>query len=190
MNEGNRSSSRQMYYIALLCPPEVNERIQQFKLWMKEQFGCVIALRSPAHITLVPPFWFGEEREHALLTALYAFKSGKKELQIELNGFAHFGKKVLFIQVNSGPELNEMKNLVNDHFIQSFPGKIKKDGRPFHPHVTIATRDMSPGHFFKAWGYFFNKKFAETFSVHVITLLKLSPGKWNVIGGRDWVQAD
>ncbi len=188
MNNSSRSSPHQMYYLALLCPPEVNDRILQFKLWMKEQFGCVIALRSPAHITLVPPFWLEEGREKELLSALYSFKADATALQIELNGFSHFGKKVLFVIVNPGPAMEKIRNLVAGHFSSSFPGVIKKDEQPFHPHVTIATRDMSPGHFFRAWEHFSQKKYAEKFTVQKIALLKLSPGKWNVIAGQDWVE--
>ena len=59
---------------------------------------------------------------------------------------------------------------------------IKKDDRFFHPHITIANRDMKPAHFEKAWEHFSNKKFSETFDMNSISLLKLGQAKWNVIG--------
>jgi 2'-5' RNA ligase len=59
---------------------------------------------------------------------------------------------------------------------------IKKDDRPFHPHITIANRDMKPARFEKAWEHFSNKEFTESFDTNSIFLLKLNDGKWNVIG--------
>ncbi|HEY6506286.1 MAG TPA: hypothetical protein VIZ28_20055, partial [Chitinophagaceae bacterium] len=51
----NHFATHKMYYVALLCSPETDGKVQQFKYWMRERFGCTAALRSPAHITLIPP---------------------------------------------------------------------------------------------------------------------------------------
>ena len=63
-----------MYYLAIVCPDELNKKILSFKLWMQEKFDCKVALKSPAHITLIPPFWFAAEEEDILLQALHVFK--------------------------------------------------------------------------------------------------------------------
>lgn len=182
----NPSTTHNMFFIAIVCPPEVNEKVLRFKHWMKEQFGCVVALKSPAHITLIPPFWLEDVRETELLQTLQSFRSDMDELEIQLDGFSHFGKRVLFINVKENPALHELKKQTEIHFIQSFGDTIKKDERPFHPHISIANRDMKPGDFEKAWQHFSKKEFKETFRTKTISLLKLSPGKWNVIGSTNW----
>jgi 2'-5' RNA ligase len=181
----NPSATYSMYYLAIVCPSQVDEKILRCKHWMKEQFGCIVALKSPAHITLIPPFWLEEARETKLLQTLQSFASGMDEFIIQLDGFSHFGKKVLFVHVKEHPAMEELKRQVENHFIQSFDS-IKKDDYPFHPHITIANRDLKPGDFEKAWQYFSNKVFKETFRIKTISLLKLSQGKWNVMGEKNW----
>ena len=175
-----------MYFVAILCPQTVNEKVLLFKNWMKEQFGCAAALRSPAHITLVPPFWLGEEKELLLLQALQSFGSTLDELKIELDGFSHFGSRVLFVSVKESPALKELKGQVEGHFIKSFGSGIQKDDRPFHPHVTIANRDLKPSAFEKAWQHFNKREFNEAFLTNAVTILKLGSGRWNVIGEKQW----
>lgn len=182
----HQPSSYRMYYVAVVCPPELNEKVLRYKQWMKDQFGCTVALKSPAHITIIPPFWLDEKRENELLQSLQAFSSKLPEMEIQLKGFNHFRKRVLFINVEENKIPNDLKTQVEDHFMDSFGDCIKKDNRPFHPHITIANRDMKPSHFEKAWEYFSKKEFKETFSVKTLSLLKLSMGKWNVISERNW----
>lgn len=175
-----------MYYVAIVCHAEVNEKVLQFKYWMKEKFGCVVALKSPAHITLIPPFWLEETREAALQQALQSFSTNGNQLEIRLEGFSHFNKRVLFILVKENLALEEIKKQTEKHFIQQFGEIIKTDDRPFHPHVTIANRDLKPFDFTKAWEHFSKKDFKETFRWVTISLLKLGSDKWNVIGEKKW----
>lgn len=174
-----------MYFAAIVCPPELDKKILDFKTWMKEQFGCVVALRSPAHITLVPPFWLAETREPELLQSIGSFINNMSMLEIQLDNFSHFNKKVLFIRVAGDPVLEEFKSQVTGHLMQSFPNIIKEEARPFQPHITIANRDMLPGHFRKAWEYFSKKEFREIFHSSKISLLKLGPTKWEVMEVED-----
>lgn len=182
----NHSSEHNMYFLAILCPPLVDDKVLRFKHWVKEQFGSVVALKSPAHITLIPPFWLEEVREKGLLQSLQSFTSDMEELEIQLEGFSHFGKKVLFVQVKESPSLQELQLQTENHFLEPFGDNIKKDNRPFHPHITIANRDIKPGDFEKAWQYFSKKVFKETFRTKTISLLKLSTDKWNVIAEKSW----
>ena len=184
----NLPATHSMYYAAIVCPPEAEEKVVHFKHWMKEQFGCVVALRSPAHITLIPPFWLEEARETKLQNAVQSFASDIEELEIHLEGFAHFARRVLFIGVKENPALEEIKKQTEFHLMKSFSDVIKTDDRPFHPHITIANRDLKPSDFIKAWEHFSKKDFKEIFHSRTISLLKLSPGKWSVIGEKEWRQ--
>ena len=180
------SGNHNMYYIALVCPPETNKKIEQFKLWMKEQFGCIVALKSPGHITLIPPFWLDNTREATLQETLQSFKASLGNLKIELDGFSHFNKRVLFVQVKENLQMEKLQKQADEHFKQSFSDAIRKDQLPFHAHVTIANRDMKPFHFEMAWQYFSVKEFHEKFFIKTISLLRLNMGKWGVIGEKEW----
>jgi 2'-5' RNA ligase len=188
MPDRNKGKKHSMYYLALVCPPELDQQIRQYKQWMKERFGCTNALKSPAHITLIAPFWLEEGREEKLQHLLTSFMSGEEALQICLNGFSHFGKQVLFINVEENAALEKLQHEVQDYFFKALPGIIKKEGRPFHPHITIATRDMKPGAFLEAWDYFSRNNYKAVFIAGCISLLKLEDGKWKVAGERDWMK--
>jgi 2'-5' RNA ligase len=175
-----------MYYVAIVCPADINEKILKFKYWMKEQFGCIVALKSPAHITLIPPFWLEQEKETSLQQTLQSLSINIDEAEINLQGFSHFNKRVLFIHVKENPALEEIKQKTEKHFIQMVGDSIKTDDRNFHPHITIANRDLKPADFLKAWEHFAKKDFKEIFRAGTISLLKLGPDKWNVIGEKTW----
>ncbi len=182
----NLSATHRMYFIAILCPPELDKKVLQFKYWMKEQFGSVVALKSPAHITLIQPFWMEEGSEEKLKQTLELFTSDMNELEIQLENFSHFGKRVLFARVQENPSLDEFRNQVENHFLRAYGDLIKKNDRPFHPHITIANRDLKPGDFKKAWQHFSNKIFKEKFHSKTVSLLKLTDGKWNVTGEKTY----
>jgi 2'-5' RNA ligase len=175
-----------MYYIAIVCPEVINKKVLQYKLWMQQHFDCKVALKSPAHITLATPFYFETTKEPELIEAVRRFNYDHLPVVVQLNDFSHFGKRVIFIQVNTNKELEPLCQTINIYFHQLFPDLIKKEERPFHPHITIANRDVKPSAFIKAWEYFSKQKFEESFASNTISLLKLSDSKWNVIAQKDW----
>lgn len=180
----NNSALHSMYFLAVLCPPAIDEKVQAHKLWMRDRFGCTVALKSAAHITLIPPFWLQNESEDALINTLHSFQTIIPSFENQLQGFSHFSNRVIFVAVNQNHQLGSLRKAAEDHFIIPFHGIIKPDDRPFHPHITIANRDVKPNDFKKAWAYFEKKEFRQTFSASAISLLKLSPGKWNMIAEK------
>jgi 2'-5' RNA ligase len=174
-------ATHKMYFIAILCPPELDKKILQFKNWIKDHFGSVVALKSPAHITLIQPFWLEEILEKNLIDVFSLFKCDLGQLDIQLKGFSFFEKRTIFVSVHEDPALTELKSQTESYFINSFGDAIQKEKRPFCPHVTIANRDLKPGDFDKAWQRFAKTEFWESFSTNKISLLKLENGKWEVI---------
>lgn len=175
-----------MYFIAVACPVEINDQIQKHKLWMRDHFGCTVALKSAAHITLVTPFWLKKESEQMLIDTLHSFNTDKLPVEIELQGFSHFSNRVIFVNVIENQLLGSLRKETEDHFIQSFRNIIKPDDRPFHPHVTIANRDIKPGDFIKAWEHFSKEKLEESFRTNAVSLLKLTAEKWSVIAEKNY----
>jgi 2'-5' RNA ligase len=176
----SRPETHRMYYVAIVCPKHIDEKVVQLKEWMRKQFGCMVALKSPGHITLIPPFWMNEAREEELTATLQQLNN-IETATVGLNGFSHFSDRVLFIQVNDNEHLTNLKNKTEEHFLKQFSGIIKKDERPFHPHVTIANRDIKPSAFLKAWEHFSKEDFNEMFVADSVSLLKLINGRWEMI---------
>jgi hypothetical protein len=55
-----------LFYIAVSCPPEIDEKIEGMKAYMEQEYGCKAARKSPAHLTIVPPFRAEDELEAKL----------------------------------------------------------------------------------------------------------------------------
>lgn len=170
-----------MYYVAVVCPPEIDEKVLQYKHWMRERFGCKAALKSPAHLTLIAPFWLEVELERTLKETTQQFQSALLPFDIRLNNFDHFSNRVLFVHTEANESLARLQFETTKHFQLQFPAAVKTDNRPFHPHVTIANRDMSPSAFLKAWERFSKEDYTASFIADGISLLKLQEGKWEVI---------
>ncbi len=170
-----------MYFIALAAPENINQQVLKWKLWMKENHRCEAALRSPAHITLIPPFWMNPEQESELIHSLTEFSTARDPFPVQLNNFSNFSPRVIFIDVLTTKDLEALKNDLQ-HFLLStnrFP--FGKDEHPFHPHITIATRDLYKKDFYEAWEHFKEKKYAAAWVAEGISLLRHNKKNWDVV---------
>ena len=146
-----------MYFIALVLPAEINDEILKWKLFMKDHFNCLVALRSPAHITLVPPFWMNDNLENKLEDAISQFSQHQVPFEMNLKNFAAFKPRVIYIDVLSTPHLQTLHDQLHEYLIAGDLFPIKKEDHSFHPHVTIATRDLHKKAFYEAWEIFKRK---------------------------------
>ncbi|RZK01798.1 MAG: hypothetical protein EOO46_19190, partial [Flavobacterium sp.] len=131
----------QMYFIAVVLPEELNQKILSYKHWMAEKYSCRVGLKSPAHITIVPPFWTEPEKEERLLNDIDTISSSHKKFRLKTENFSAFKPRTLFIAVEDNEQLKMLKQTA-DHLFRNTDYKIKIENRPFHPHITIATRDL------------------------------------------------
>jgi len=172
--------SSAMYYIAIVTPADINKQVQKWKQYMKDNYGCAVALKSPAHITLIPPFWNKTEFEKDLKEFIRSYASGSKSFPLRLNNFGSFKPRVIFIQVDESDDLSNLKTGLEISLSQHrLP--IKKDDRPYHPHMTIANRDLLKKDFAEAWEHFQHLSYDATFKADGISLLKHNGSNWDII---------
>lgn len=62
------------FFVALVCPRPLQDRVNQLKIWVREQYGCRVPMNSPPHLTLIPPFWFDSQNEPLVLSAMDSFR--------------------------------------------------------------------------------------------------------------------
>ncbi len=170
-----------MYYLALVAPEEINSQVLIWKSRMKDLYGSVIALRSPAHITLIPPFWMEDELEENLIAEIDIFSKQENSFSLMLNGFSCFETSVIFIDLLPNEKLQKLKLDLESFLISRKLLPIKKDDRIFHPHITIATRDLYKKDFTEAWTYFENKKYTASWKAKGISVLRHNKKNWDVI---------
>src|SRR6185436_16676574 len=97
------------------------------------------------------------------------------------NHFSHFKPRVIFIDVLQNERLENLQNALFSHLLSDNTYPLKKDERPFHPHVTIATRDLHKKSFYEAWEHFKEKKYEAEWVTEGISLLRHNKKNWDVI---------
>lgn len=168
-----------MYYIALLAPHEINERVLEWKHFMRDHYQCQAALRSPAHITLIPPFWMATALQPQLQDAICSFSSSQAGFTVELSNFGSFRPRVIFVNVILSEALLSLSENLEQHLQAREIFPIKQSTRPFHPHVTIATRDLQRKDYQSAFEHFKNKKYSAAFEANGVSLMKHNGTSWD-----------
>lgn len=170
-----------MYFIALVLPENLNQEILKWKHYMHERFQCKAGLKSPAHITLVPPFWLDESKEDNLSIDVNTIATNQKPFTVQTNDFSAFKPRTIFIDLVKNERLILLKRKVDTFFKDNELYKIKTDNRPFHPHITIATRDLFKKSFYEAWPVFEKEKFERQWEAIGISVLRHNKKNWDVI---------
>ena len=137
------------YFLAIVIPEPFQTEIIGLKQYVCDNFNSKGALRSPAHITLHMPFEWKEEKETVLLEKLNEFNF-TEPLSIELKNFSCFEPRVVFIDVLQNQILADLqKELVQHVKLNLNLFNQANDRRGFHPHVTIAFRDLKKPRFYE-----------------------------------------
>lgn len=171
----------QMYYLAIVLPQQLNQKVLEWKNYMLRHFGCEVALKSPAHITLMPPFRIKEEKENDLIADMNQLAGGIQTFTITTDNFSSFAPRTLFIAVKHTARLAHAKKATDDFFRERSAYPMKLETRPYHPHITIANRDLHKKDFDEAWSRLEQEQFEEEWIADGISLLRLGQKKWDVI---------
>ncbi|CAN5262361.1 2'-5' RNA ligase family protein [soil metagenome] len=171
--------NNQLYLIALVPDEVLRERVRKLKLEMSERFNASHALKAPAHITLQMPFRRDESFESKLTDELTRFASSQPPFNVDVDGFDSFPPRVIFLKVNHVP-VKELHANLNAHLTHNlnFPHKELID--EIHPHMTIATRDLSKKMYRKAWTEFKERLFEASFPADRLHLLKHNGKHWEL----------
>lgn len=170
-----------MYYIAVLAPDVVNEDVIRWKHFMRDRYGCTVALKSPAHITLVSPFWMKTDLQPMLQETMNEFSATRTSFVTLLKNFGCFQPRVIFVAVEEAEPLLLLQSELEQELLSKKRFIMKPETRPFHPHITVASRDLQKRNFAEAWEYFRNKIYSASFTVNGVTLLRHSGAKWEAL---------
>ncbi|HEY0750342.1 MAG TPA: 2'-5' RNA ligase family protein [Chitinophagaceae bacterium] len=170
-----------MYFAALVLPEELNQKVLKYKLYMQDRYECRVGLKSPAHITIIAPFWHEEEKEKDLVRLVENISEHSHPFLISTDNFSAFKPKTIFIALKENEHLSHLKRKADEILLQHEEIAIKPDDRPFHPHITIATRDLYKKDFRDAWTHFAEKEFREQWIVEGLSLLRHNKKNWDVI---------
>lgn len=173
--------SEGLYFIAILPSEDAQKKITDLKHLVKEKFGSQHALNAPPHITLHMPFKWKDKKLNQLTALRSNINKSLDPFEVELKNFDFFEPRVVFL------------NVIENAFLSALQGQVLKMCRrelklengnyknhPFHPHVTIAFRDLKKAQFYEASDYFKNRAASFKFQAEKVELLKHDGKNWQV----------
>lgn len=176
--------SKALYFAALIPPTEIREEVLRLKLEIKEKFDAAHALKLPAHLTILRPFWLEIKKENDVFHKLHTAASTQTPFPVQLKDFDHFGQRVLYIKVVEHEPVKQVYN--------NFSGSLKTlfsnaSASSIHPHVTLATRDLSRENFGRVWNDFKNRSYMNSFMAKSLILLKHNGKSWDILKEFDFL---
>lgn len=169
-----------MYFAAIVLPEPVRSELLAIKEEFRDRFGCTVALKSPAHITLWPPMNLSAEAVQGMENALDKVSRAQLSFPIQLKNFDAFPPRVIFVAVEKNPLLENVQLRLSDAICEAVPAlEQKRDRRPFHPHATVANRDLNKEDFEMAWQDFSRRAYAAQIEAKGITLLRHNGAAWD-----------
>lgn len=166
-------------FVALLLPPALAEPLRALQLDIRDRFHSRAALRSPPHLTLVAPFECEREELAGLDEWLSLAVLSQRSFEVVLDGFACFAPRVIFLAPEPSLPLSRLNEALQGPLAGRYPF-VKPPHRPFHPHVTLAYKDLAPGRFRTAWAEFEGRAYSARWIADTVTRLEHEEGKWRV----------
>lgn len=170
-----------LYFIALIPPEPFLQHAGKWKEYFRDQYQSKASLNSPPHITLHMPFKLKQKRETELVEKLQNVANTLAPFPVELEGFGAFPPRVIFIDVTESNDLNMLQQSIKRQMkleFQVFNANYRE--RAFHPHITLAFRDLKKAQFHQAWSEFQHREVRYTWVAPHFTLLKHDSRRWQV----------
>ncbi len=130
---------------------------------MCERFNAGHALKSPAHITLQMPFNRPPEAELRIFKVLKSFAATQTVFEVNLSGFDCFRPRVIYVKIDNHSPILELHQLLLHTLKEQLEFTPQELDRRFHPHMTTATRNLTPELFAMAWQEFEQRPFEAAF---------------------------
>lgn len=167
------------YFLALVPPQSLNEEVCAQKQNFAKRYSSKAALRSPAHITLHMPFQLTFKRLARLESLLQDTAKGFKPFEVRHEGYGSFPPRVIYIHVAQSESLLQLqKELAKLLRLQFGIMNSTYKGTGYHPHMTIAFRDLKKAKYEEAWPYYQEQEFNKQWTAISFSLLKYNGRVW------------
>lgn len=177
----SKTEGLKMYFLAFIPPQPVYEDTLKLKMYFKEKYKSKAALNSPPHITLHMPFRWKQAREEELVSKFQSLFKVFDPVKLCIDNFGAFEPGVIFLNVVKSEMLENIQKRIH-WFCKTefnlFNANYKE--RPYHPHLTLAFRDLKKSAFREAWPEFKPKEYKAEFMADKIALLKHNGKVWLV----------
>lgn len=168
----------QKYFLAIVPEGAIQDNCTEIKNEIRDQFNVKYALKSPAHVTLKMPFSYNEAKEEKLIQVLRKFLTQFESFPISIGGVDTFGKRVIFLKIEADDRLTKLQAELKVFCKRELNLVDELSDRNFHPHMTIAFKDLKEIHFDEILNLVKKRSIQEKYFVSNIHLLKRIEGRW------------
>lgn len=168
----------QKYFLAILPPPDFLQQVHELKLKIREEFGIKYALKSPPHITLRMPYLYNELKEERMVGLINSFAKDYSPFSLQVKGTDQFRGRVIFLDILAGDDLFQMQKALRIFCKRNLNLKDELSDLSFHPHMTVAFRDIKKHQFQAVFDFVRKQDLAANFVVKSFFLLKHQNGVW------------
>lgn len=168
-----------LYFVAIIPGEPLYGNLKKMKTDISQKYDTRRALNSPPHITLLAPFRMKDEMVDEGIEIISKAVQGKSSFDAELKDFSHFGNRTVFIGVEKSEPLVELRNVLDEAARKA--GELFNYNykfRQFNPHLTLASRDLSPANFDLLWEELEEKKYSASFTAGQVSLLRHDGKVW------------
>jgi 2'-5' RNA ligase len=113
-----------------------------------------------------------------LADAIVACAREQTSFEARARGFGSFAERTLFARIEPDEKWSLLRNALYDRLAAALPDLLRKDARPFVPHLTIANRDIPAGAVAPALRYLGEIALDEGFPANNLTLFERKDGVW------------
>lgn len=168
------------FFISLLPPQPVQDYAHSVIRELGDRYQTRTA-HAPPHITLQPPFEWSLDAVTTLTDRLRLFASQRRAVPLTLEGFNAFAPRVLYVNVLQTAELMTLQRELMAE-LETMPGIVdgSSQRRPFSPHLTVASRNVTPTVFRQAWTELRDRPIRFEFVCDRLTLLIHDGRQWQV----------
>jgi 2'-5' RNA ligase len=170
-----------LFFLAVLPNEQVSVFCTGLKNILCQRFGVCHALKSPPHITLVMPFRAGEEDLAVLASRLRSVSIQHFPFHLQFQGYDHFGDRVIFAQAMPSEPLSVLRDAVLHALPEALARQVTTRSSGFHPHLTLAHRDLSPEQFQEVWSYLTSIPLEHESRIDAVCLLVHEQKRWHVV---------
>jgi 2'-5' RNA ligase len=173
------------YPLVAYLDPALTAKVRALQTKLRELTGSEASLRDwDPHISIGSEVWMQDNEVGEYVSELEAATAGIKPLNVPVAGFGFIdnwsGGKLpgntpygIFLRVEVTPDLQALADAV-----EPVANKRKlyfKRPHPYHPHVTLAFRDLTAAGYKKAVALLESQSFAETAHIDSYSIAKMNP---------------
>ena len=171
-----------IWIVAILEGKPYRDVKNLWKLFETKYNSVAVQIFSHPHVT----FQGGKTNNtRQLKKDFQEIASEVKPFEIRVNGPRHFGKRVIYLDVEKTRELIETNDLI-DRFLRARCHGLFEDYAPGNwiPHVTLAMDDLSKRNFQKAWVELKDTRIEFRQKLHNVCIVRRYPDGKIRIGKR------